>query len=367
MLSLVAAAALSAAGQGPAMWALECVPEKPEQQWLLPGDKSLTDVQLASANASGLPGTGTYCWQIEGCFSTEGAKVGVDGGCKPLPVDGKCPLDAGGHACECNTAWQFHANGTITTPMDGHCLWVNHNSGAIIGTATCTGKPDQQFLVKQSSSKANGPVTITQLSSSKTELCVTACGSQPCTQPTPPPAPPPPGSCPTYHNQTACPSPPNCLWYPPAGCIPPPPPPPCAEIETQAQCTAPRCYWNNSTHSCSPPPPPPAPPYDGLNYTCGGPWEAGHCYAPCESPKYKDLPFCDRSLDLDKRVADAVSRLSLGEKISNTMASASNGWSEHGGFPSIGMPQQTTSEALHGVSMQQTARPRLLLLIPSFG
>ena len=30
------------------------------------------------------------------------------------------------------------------------------------------------------------------------------------------------------------------------------------------------------------------------------------------------------------------------------MASASNGWSEHGGFPSIGLPQQTTSEALHG-------------------
>jgi hypothetical protein len=31
------------------------------------------------------------------------------------------------------------------------------------------------------------------------------------------------------------------------------------------------------------------------------------------------------------------------------MASASQGWSEHGGFPSIGLPQQTTSEALHGV------------------
>jgi hypothetical protein len=35
--------------------------------------------------------------------------------------------------------------------------------------------------------------------------------------------------------------------------------------------------------------------------------------------------------------------------VSNMMASASNGWSEHGGFPSIGLPQQTTSEALHGV------------------
>ena len=81
----------------------------------------------------------------------------------------------------------------------------------------------------------------------------------------------------------------------------------------------------------------------------GGPPHAGHCYAPCEQPKYKSLPFCDKQLSLDARVADAVRRLSLGEKISNTMASASNGWSEHGGFPSIGMPQQTTSEALHGV------------------
>jgi hypothetical protein len=41
------------------------------------------------------------------------------------------------------------------------------------------------------------------------------------------------------------------------------------------------------------------------------------------------LPYCNRSLSLDVRVADAVQRLSLGEKIGNTMASASNGWSEH--------------------------------------
>ena len=53
------------------------------------------------------------------------------------------------------------------------------------------------------------------------------------------------------------------------------------------------------------------------------PWEAGHCHAPCEHANFSGLPYCNRSLDLDARVADAVARLTLGEKISNTMASVS--------------------------------------------
>jgi len=51
----------------------------------------------------------------------------------------------------------------------------------------------------------------------------------------------------------------------------------------------------------------------------------------------------------DERVADALARLTLGEKVAATMASASQGFAEPGGFPSIGLPQLMESEALHGL------------------
>ena len=169
-----------------------------------------------------------------------------------------------------------------------HCVHANGNSGQIIQMATCTGKPDQQFVVRPGA--AAEAVIITQPGSGAGGMCVTACGSAAsCGPPPPPPTPPPPGSCPTFRTKAACP-PVQCRW---------------------------------TSGGCVPPPPPPAPPYTGLNYTCNGPWEAGHCHAPCEHANFSGLPYCNRSLDLDTRVADAVARLSLGEKISNTMASVS--------------------------------------------
>lgn len=288
-----------ALAQGPAMWAVKCTPGDPAQQWNF-DRATLTNVQLAG-NLSGI--VRPAGWQIEGCFTTQGAKVGIDGCCKPLPPGGKCSAGPrpGVGDCACNDAFTFKADGSVVSAMDGHCLWVNHNSGGIVGMGVCTNQLDQNFTVMPGVSGAS--VIVNE------GLCLTACGGHPCGLP------PPPGSCRTFSKQSSCPPPPKCQWDNGA-CEPPPPPPSCASIASKTNCsTSPRhCFWNNSNKSCSVPPPPPAPPYDGLNYTCDGPWEARHCHAPCDNPKYSSLPYCDKSKSLDERVADAVSRLSLGEK-----------------------------------------------------
>jgi hypothetical protein len=308
-------AGLTTLAQGPAMWAIKCTPGDPAQQWgFARTPNKLTNVQLAG-NVSGI--VGRKGWQIEGCFTKQGAKVGVDGCCKPLPPGGKCSAGPrpGVGDCACNEAFTFKPGGSIVAAMDGQCLQVNHNSGGIVGMSVCTGGADQNFSVLPGVDGASLIVSE--------GLCVTACGGRPCG---PPPPPPPPGSCPTFLNRTACPPPPKCQWSNGA-CVPPPPPAPCASIASKANCTAsPRhCTWNGGSKRCSVPPPPPAPPYNGLNYTCDGPWEAGHCYAPCDNPRYSSLPYCDKSKSLDERIADAVSRLSLGEKSESLSRSARPG------------------------------------------
>jgi hypothetical protein len=117
-----------AAGQGPAMWAMPCNASDPTQQWALTSDPmgtsshgrvhhpvylsrnslenipghrgagckclycpaclgaagELTSVRLA-ANVTDIDPSQPHCWAIEGCFSTQGAKVG------PRVICSDCP------------------------------------------------------------------------------------------------------------------------------------------------------------------------------------------------------------------------------------------------------------------------------------
>ena len=60
--------------------------------------------------------------------------------------------------------------------------------------------------------------------------------------------------------------------------------------------------------------------------------------------KFASMPFCDATLDIDARVADAVSRLTIAEKISALGTGT-------GALPSLGLPPYNWwSEATHGIS-----------------
>jgi hypothetical protein len=110
-------------------------------------------------------------------------------------------------------------DGTITTPMDGHCLQVSKGKGSDVSTGLCTGKPNQIFSVKKNRNSGNS-YTVTQMVNNEL-LCVQG-------KPPPPPTPPPPPPCPTFKTQPTCPSP--------------------------------RCRWDSSMKHCENPPPPPTPP-----------------------------------------------------------------------------------------------------------
>lgn len=162
---------------------MECKAGEATQQWNLspgvtPGDSKATNVQMD------LPHGG--CWEITGCSSGEGADVGCGYGCKPLPKSCKSK-------CDCNGAWSFNSNGTITSVMDGHCLQVSKGKGSNVNVASCSGKPNQVFAVKNTGNY----YTISQAG-----LCVQ--GRKP---PTPAPTPLP---CKFYKTQADCPS--HCKW-----------------------------------------------------------------------------------------------------------------------------------------------------------
>ena len=85
------------------------------------------------------------------------------------------------------------------------------------------------------------------------------------------------------------------------------------------------------TVDCSgdPVPPPPSPPYE-VN--------------PCRSPQYSKLPFCDTKRPIEERVADAISRMTTAEKISNLGSGA-------GPVAGLGLNSYNWwSEATHGIS-----------------
>ena len=193
-------------GRSYAFTAAPCVADRVEQQWALdrgvkPLSSKWTSVKMAAQ--------GGGCWEIEGCDTKDGAAVNCNWGCKATPRSCRGDSD-----CNCNGAWSWNSNGTITSAMDGHCLAVGTNKVVTVGD--CTGKPEQKF-----SAKPSGGAFIVLTSDG---LCLE--GRAP----------------------------------------PPPPPPPCAKLQNETACAAAvdknhnaRCQWNATTNRCQPPPPPPAP------------------------------------------------------------------------------------------------------------
>lgn len=114
--------------------ASKCDPHKSSQRWLLspgviPGDSNKTNVRSAVSSTSG-------CWEITACSTRQNAHVDTGHGCKPLPKS--CEK-----ICDCNGAWSFNKNGTISSVMDGQCLQVSVSGAVNVGT--CTGKANQKF------------------------------------------------------------------------------------------------------------------------------------------------------------------------------------------------------------------------------
>lgn len=68
-----------------------------------------------------------------------------------------------------------------------------------------------------------------------------------------------------------------------------------------------------------------------------------HAVTTCQSPELRGLPFCDRSLSTEMRVADLLPRLNVTEKIGQTGMVAT-------AVPRLGMEEYNFGgEALHGV------------------
>ena len=126
--------------------------KRPGQHWQFTVGGT-TNVQLNLTTRLG------GCWEITACATNDGANVGTTYGCKGLP---KACTGAGD--CDCNGAWVFNSNGTITSVMSGKCLALS-SSGSAVGVSSCTGKPDQQWSWEQS---GNGQV----ISKAKPGLCV---------------------------------------------------------------------------------------------------------------------------------------------------------------------------------------------------
>ena len=61
-------------------------------------------------------------WSINACKAAPGAGIGLAGSPKPVPKACKPPSPTGAGDCSCNNAWQFFANNTITSAMDGQCI-----------------------------------------------------------------------------------------------------------------------------------------------------------------------------------------------------------------------------------------------------
>ena len=149
------------------------------QMWTLspgvkPGDSQVTNVKMDAQRGG--------CWEITGCSSGQGADVGCGYGCKSLPKSCKSK-------CDCNGAWSFNSNGSITSVMDGHCLQVSGGKGSAVNVAKCTGGANQRFEVVA----LKGQSAAIQVKQG--DLCVAG-------QPPPPPTPPPPPPCSTFKSES---------------------------------------------------------------------------------------------------------------------------------------------------------------------
>jgi hypothetical protein len=235
----------------------KCQPGIVEQQWQLsagvtPGDDSkITNIKMNAPRGG--------CWEIEACATKGGAAVNCNWGCKGLPKSCKS-------LCDCNGAWSLHANGTITSVMDGACL--TNSGGETVVVSACTGGTNQVFKLEAISVGGGGapPVwTVTH-------------GQGLCIQGNPAPAPPPP-PCTSLANESACVGALDkhhhrrCTWNSTSDhcAVPPPPPPPqpCGAITKRADCRWSKgrdCVWRAG--NCEVPPPPPPLPPCALDHSC---------------------------------------------------------------------------------------------------
>ena len=124
-----------------------CVAGRASQQWALSAGVSPPSVVAPSAGAFGAAApltniystTTTKCVEIEACATGPGAGVNAQFFCKPLPTKEACAVQG---SC-CNGAWALHANGTLTTLMDGACLTLG--SFASVVASPCDGSAGQQW------------------------------------------------------------------------------------------------------------------------------------------------------------------------------------------------------------------------------
>ena len=68
----------------------------------------------------------------------------------------------------------------------------------------------------------------------------------------------------------------------------------------------------------------------------------GYTYPNCSQSPLSSNPYCDESLDIDQRVNDLVTKMSIWEKIDNLAGS-------NIGVPRLGVPPNKVLECLHGV------------------
>jgi len=114
----------------PALGMVKCSASDKRQQWELLYDstKSMAAVKSVTAGA---------CMEIRGCSADDHAKGDTDFGCKALPD----PDTA--QPCDKNMAWEFNANGTITSVLSGKCLQTSQR----IEVTTCDGSTAQTWAL----------------------------------------------------------------------------------------------------------------------------------------------------------------------------------------------------------------------------
>ena len=121
-------------GKGP-LRAAPCDSERAGQIWKLAGkrgDNGWTSIESGNGKNG--------CWEITGCATSEGAHVGTNYGCKPVPNPGYS------NNCAANGAWSVHDNGTITSVIDGHCLSLGSDKQSLEVNTCIAGSKEQQWI-----------------------------------------------------------------------------------------------------------------------------------------------------------------------------------------------------------------------------
>jgi hypothetical protein len=130
-------------GKGP-LRAAPCDAKREGQTWKLAGkrgDNSWTSIESGNGKNG--------CWEITGCARGEGAHVGTSYGCKPVPKPGYS------NDCAANGAWVAHANGTITSVIDGHCLTLGSDKKSLeVDSCVAGGSKSQQWIFDQAWTKS---------------------------------------------------------------------------------------------------------------------------------------------------------------------------------------------------------------------